>query len=312
MNQSPTVSICIVSFNALEYLEKCLLSLRKRPRSIQYQIIVVDNASQDESKNLVRKEFSEVLLIENQDNLGFSKATNQAMLAASGEYLLWLNSDTIVSPEAIEGLVQFLANNPKCGIVGPKILNSDGTFQPQCKRGLPTPWNSFVYLTRFYRLFPSHPKFTQYLLSHLDEDHPNPVTSVSGACLLCNREVLNQIGLIDENIFAFGEDLDWCLRANQAGWEVWYYPYVSIIHFGGKGGSASLPLRRILSLHQAMWIFFKKHFKQLYPRFVTPIIWLAIQLSFLFSVTRMMINKLVSNENVKLGSKRISPRNKKE
>jgi len=286
------LSVCIVSFNACDVLRDCLRSLYEHtPPSISLEVIVVDNNSRDQTLSMLSDEFPLAKVIANETNLGFSKATNQAMRASSGRYICWLNSDTIVLPNAMPKLIRFMDSNPKAGIVGPKILNADGSFQPQCKRGFPTPLAIFSYYAGLDKLFPNSPFFAQYLLRFLSPDQPHEVVSVSGACLLARRELLESVGYADENIFAFGEDIDWCVRARNSGWEVWYYPEAQIIHLGGKGGSGSMPFRAIYEYHRSMWVFYRKH---LINRYIFPlhiIVAAGIGARFAWSVLRNAMRK---------------------
>jgi len=273
----------MVSLNCWDVLKDCLISLRSNQTDFNYEIIMVDNASTDATVENTRRLFLEVQIIENDRNVGFTKATNQAIRVASGAYLLWLNTDTILRPDSLSNLVKFMEANPQVGIVGPKVLNADGTFQPQCKRGMPTPEASFFYLTRLYKLFPQNQKIGQYLLTNLSPDHVHQVDAVSGCCLLARREVWAQIGPLDEAIFAFGEDIDWCVRARKAGWEVCYNPESVIVHLKGKGGVHSKPYRKAQGMHMGMWIFYRKHLMAQYAAPITLIVWVGIWLSFGFT-----------------------------
>ena len=278
------ISICMVSLNCWNVLKDCLESVRLSRPFVSREVIVVDNASSDGTPEYLQQYFPEIRLIQNQRNVGFTKATNQAIKLSVGRYILWLNTDTILQPDALYKSVQFLDNAPQAGIVGPKVLNADGTFQPQCRRGMPTPLASLSYMLRLDKLWPNKSWATQYLLTHLPIDQANQVISVSGCYLMAKRQVYNDIGILDEAIFGFGEDIDWCVRAKQAGWEVWYYPESIITHLKGQGGVQARPYHKIWGIHQAMWVFYRKHLMPSYSWLVTGMVWLGIGIRVLFSI----------------------------
>jgi GT2 family glycosyltransferase len=251
----------MVSLNAWDVLKPCLHSIGRGGPGLEYEIIVVDNASSDGTPERLCDEFPYVRLIRNDRNVGFTRAHNQAIAASSGDYILWLNTDTILQPHTISGLMEFLDAHPRAGIVGPKVFNADGTFQFQCRRCLPTPLVSMFYMLRLDRALPRNRLAGRYLMTHLPVDQSNQVDSVSGCCLLARRNVLNDIGPLDEDFFGFGEDIDWCVRAKNVGWEVWYFPGSEMVHLKGRGGVHSRPYHKVWGIHQAMWIFYKKRLK---------------------------------------------------
>ena len=270
------VSICMVSLDSRGVIAPCLDSIGASDRSVEYEIIDVDNGSTDGTCEWLAKNHPGVRLIRNDKNVGFTRATNQAIGVSSGRLILWLNTDTILRSDSLKKLVNFIDSNPKAGIVGPRLLNADGSFQPQCRRGMPTPWASLAYMLRLQRLWPRSEAANAYLLSHLSVDVSARVTAVSGACLLARREVWEEIGPLDEEIFGFGEDLDWCVRASNAGWEVWYEPASEVIHLKGQGGAHSKPFHKIWGIHQAMWVFYRKHLRHKYPAVFGAVVWLGI------------------------------------
>jgi hypothetical protein len=278
------VSICMVSLNSWTVLQNCLLSILATMRAEDYEVILVDNASTDGTPDNVAKAFPDVTLIRNRSNVGFTRATNQAIERSTGEYLLWLNTDTIVKPEALYRLRAFLETHPTAGIVGPKVLNGDGSFQAQCRRGRPTPLVSLSYMSGLDRIWPHSRYAGQYLLTHLPVDSDCQVESVSGCCLMARRQVWEAIGPLDQAIFGFGEDMDWCVRAKHAGWEVWYTPVGEIIHLKGQGGVHAKPYHKAWGIHQAMWVFYRKHLAVEYPLPVTWAVWSGIWAHFVVSV----------------------------
>lgn len=290
------ISICMVSLNCWPVLQDCLASLCVSDPSVSYEIIIVDNGSIDGIGERLRTQYPQVKFIENGYNAGFTRGTNQAIELSKGRFLLWLNTDTILEPDSLVGLIKWMDNSPRSGIVGPKVMNPDGGFQPQCRRGLPTPLASLSYFLGLDRLWPRNATLGQYLLTHLPIDKPCRVAAVSGCCLLARREVYEQIGPLDEEIFAFGEDIDWCLRAEQAGWEVWYNPQSVITHLKGQGGVHSKPYRKVRGMHHGMWIFYRKHLRARYPWpfswIVTPLVAGGIIGSFGLAILRVWLSHL--------------------
>ena len=287
----PALSICMVSLDCRRVIEPCLESLA-RSDFRDFEIIVADNGSVDGTLELLRGR-SDVRLIENGWNAGFTKATNQCIAAGSGRYILWLNTDTVLRKDSLSRLIGFLDAHPKAGVVGPKVLNADGSFQAQCRRGLPTPLASLSYLLRLDRLWPRNPSLSRYLLRSLPEDESNIVTAVSGCCLMTRREAVEDVGPLDEQMFAFGEDLDWCVRAAKKGWGVWYYPGSVITHLKGAGGAHSKPYRRIRGMHGCMWLFYKKHLRPRYLPPVTALVALGIGASFVAQMTAAWARRAV-------------------
>ncbi len=269
-----SLSICMVSFNCRAVIEECLQSLRSSTVR-DYEIIVVDNGSEDGTVEYLRQQ-ADVHLVENSYNAGFTKATNQAINVSSGDYVLWLNTDTILTTETLSALIDFIRMKPRSGVVGPKVLNADRTFQPQCKRGVPTPFAALCYTLGLDRLWPQNARVSQYLLRSVGEDETSVVDAVSGCCLLTRRETVQSVGPLDEEMFGFGEDIDWCVRAKERGWEVWYYPKSVIVHLKGQGGAHSKPFLKIWAMHQCMWLFYRKHLRHSYSAPVTMLVRVGI------------------------------------
>jgi GT2 family glycosyltransferase len=254
----PMVSVCMVTYHAKDLLRDCLHSLAENT-TLAYEVIVVDNGSQDGVDSMLAAEFPDVRYTQNDTNLGYTHPMNQALQQGRGQYLLQLNPDTVILPQTLDRLVSYMEARPKIGICGPKVLNRDMTLQKSCRRGEPTPLAVFSYFLGLSALFPSSKLFGQYQLNYLDEDEIHPVAGVSGSCMLIRREVIDQIGFLDERFFAYQEDADFCRRARQAGWFVYYYPLAQLIHFGGQGGSRVEPYRSIVAWHQAYFQYYRKH-----------------------------------------------------
>jgi GT2 family glycosyltransferase len=253
------LSICIVTFNAGHWLKDCLDSIQEDTLLGELEIIVVDNGSEDGTEAMLHGDYPQVRFIGNTSNLGYTKPMNQGLRAARGSYLMQLNPDTKILPGAFDNLVSYMDEHPRVGICGPKVLNRDGTFQKQCRRGEPRPLAMMGYFFRLTSLFPDSKLFGGYLLEYEDEDATIEVDALSGSCMLIRREVIDEIGYLDEQFFAYQEDTDFCSRARQAGWKVVYYPEAQIIHYGGQGGSRVEPYRSIIEWHRSYWLYYKKH-----------------------------------------------------
>ena len=257
-------SICIVNLNARKHLGPCLSSLKDTLGDIPFETIVVDNHSWDGSSRYIQSNFPETKLIENKRNEGYTRAMNQAMGYASGEFVIFLNPDSTCEPDALKKLIYFMETDSSIGICGPKVLNDDGTFQKSCRRGIPRPQAVFSYFLGFAKKYPHNKKFTGYHLNHLDENEINEVDAVSGSCSVIRKNVITEIGLLDERYFAYQEDSDYCFRAKEKGWKIVYNPESIIRHIGGAGGAGSYPFRAIFEWHRSYYRLYTKHFSQDY------------------------------------------------
>jgi len=257
------LSIIIVNYNSKDYLKNCLDSIFKKIKDINFEIIVVDNNSSDGSKELLKEDFPEAHLIESEKNLGFAGANNLGIKVSKGNYIFLLNPDTLILGGDFKKLILFLNQHPQIGILGPKVLNSDLTFQKQCKRGWPNFWNSFCYVSGLWRVFNKSQwqrrVFGGYFLLDKSEKEEWQVDQVSGAAMIIRREVFNQIGLFDPSYFLYWEDSDFCFRAKKANYKIYYYPYIEIIHYGGKGGTEAAPFKNLWYFHRNLFIFYKKY-----------------------------------------------------
>ena len=265
MSSPPDISVCMVALNVRDFIRDCLHSLHQASSSLSIEVIIVDNHSTDGTLEILRSEFlSEtsslpVRLVENSQNEGFVRPTNQGMRLAAGRYLLWLNPDTIIHPGALDQLVEFMESHPDVGICGPKVLNRDGSMQKPCRRGVSRPWATFSYFSGLSRLFPNSKLFGGYLLNYMDEDATHEVDGVSGSCMFIRRAVLDQIGYVDEQFFAYQDDADYCFQAQKAGWKIYYVPTARITHFGGQGGSRAQPYRSIYEWHRSYYLYYRKN-----------------------------------------------------
>jgi GT2 family glycosyltransferase len=287
------LSILIVNYSTCKLTVDCLRSVLTSNTSYEYEIIVVDNSSKDNSVLEIKKHFPHIHLIENDHNVGFAKANNQAMRIAKGKYVLLLNSDTIIQTNTLDTMLTFMENHPEVGASGCKIVLPDGSLDKACKRGFPTPSASFYYAFGFSKLFPKVPRFNQYQLGYLDPDQEYPIDCLVGAFMLVRRSAIDQAGMLDEDFFMYGEDIDWCYRIKQVGWEIYYYPQTTIVHYKGAS-SRRKPYKIIYEFHRAMYLFHRKHYKNKYPMIVNGLVYAGIALKFLLS---LMKNKLIRTAN---------------
>ncbi|HNW60585.1 MAG TPA: glycosyltransferase [bacterium] len=254
-----TLSIIIVSYNVREFLEQALISIERALGNLDSEIFVVDNNSMDGSPEFVRRHFPAVRLIANTENVGFARANNQAIAIARGRFICLINPDTIVQEDTFTTLLAFFETHPQAGLLGCKILNPDGTLQLACRRSFPTPWVAFAKIAGLAALFPSSRLFGRYNLTYIDENATCEVEAISGSFMLLRREVIDQVGMLDDAFFMYGEDLDFCFRIHSAGWKIIYVPATRIIHFKGESSKRS-PFEQRRLFYEAMRLFVNKHF----------------------------------------------------
>ena len=254
------LSIVIVSYNVRDYLENCLQSVSRALEGIEGEVFVVDNHSDDDSVEAVRSQYPWVRLIENQENMGFSRANNIAIREARGEDVLLLNPDTIVEEATRREVLRFMEEHPKAGGAGVMMHNADGSLAPESRRALPTPWVSCLKMLGFTK---------RYYMSHLPWDQPGRIEVISGAFCFLRKKALDEVGLLDEDFFMYGEDIDLSYRLMKGGWENWYLPY-PITHFKGKSTQKS-DYRYVHIFYKAMLIFFRKHYSHLSLFYALPV-----------------------------------------
>ena len=286
------LSVIIVNYNVKHFLEQCLHSVIKASGNIETEIFVVDNNSVDGSSLLVREKFPGVRYIENQANLGFSKANNQAIRKASGKYILLLNPDTVVEEHTFDKVIGFMKEHPEAGGVGVKMIDGKGNFLPESKRGLPTPWVAFCKMFGLSALFPRSRKFGRYHLSYLDENKTHEVDVLAGAFMMLRKETLDKVGLLDEEFFMYGEDIDLSYRITRGGYKNFYFPETTIIHYKGESTKKGT-LNYVKVFYTAMIIFARKHFSSGKANTFTFLLHLAIWFRALLSVSRQIAGKIV-------------------
>lgn len=276
------LSVIIVNYNTKDYLKRLLKSLQPALRGMRSEVIVVDNNSTDGSQLMVKEKFTWVRLIKARRNLGFSRANNLALKKARGEFLLLLNSDTEVFKDSLSQSLAFMQTRPKIGLLTCRVELADGNLDPACHRGFPTPWASLTYFFGLEKLLPQSRLFGQYHQGWKNLTESHQIDSPSGCFFLICRRALNEVGLLDERFFIYAEDLDYALRLKQAGWQVWYYPQVKIIHYKKRSGRSNQnkPERIKASQHffQTMAQFYKKHYLNHYPKLVKFLALFAIWL----------------------------------
>ena len=275
----------IVNYNTRDLLRDSLASIYESQGDFSYRVCVVDNGSHDNSAEMVRQEFSQARLIACPINGGYAYANNLGLKAFGFQdsslarhpcpepdeepsplvprYALLLNADTLLPPSALQDMLQFMDSHPEAGASGPRLVREDGSLDLACRRGFPTPTAFFYRMLGLSKLFPKSPRFGRYNLTYLDPDQLAEVDSVVGAFMLVRREAIQQAGLLDEEFFMYGEDLNWAYRITQAGWKVYYNPAVTVLHVKRAASRHSRRARR--EFYRAMRIFYYKHYARSTP-----------------------------------------------
>ena len=287
----PDLSIIILSYKSKADLQRLLPSVFASQTRYSFETLVVDNGSKDGTaewveNQLAQAKYPSLKLLKNQ-NTGFAHGNNLGIRQAAGKYVLLLNPDTQIGPDTLETMLGFMEERPEVGISGCRVQKPDGSLDLACRRKFPNPWNAFARLFLLSR--------KNYNLLDRDENLPQQVDSVMGAFLLIRKSVMEKIGLLDESFFMYGEDLDWCWRCKAAGYQVWYYPKTKITHFKGSS-SKKTPFRALKWFHDAMWIFYRKHYAGQYPFVLNWLVWLGIygRLAALVILNALKKEKLVS------------------
>lgn len=288
------LSIIIVNYNTYELTKQTIESVYEKNLGFFYEVILVDNASSDGSIDKLEADFMDykvkglLTIIRNSENLGFSKANNIGIKASRGEYILLLNSDTYIVEECLTKSLEYIKEHKDIGALGCKVELPNGTLDHACKRGFPTPKASLYYFLKLHKINPL--RFGLYDALHLREDEVGEVDSLMGAFMLMPRSVLNKVGLLDEDFFMYGEDIDLCFRIKQAGYKIIYYPKAKILHY--KGGSSKKRRTKVIyDFHQAMWIFYKKHYYKKYSLGISFLVFLGIWTKYLAEIIRNLLKR---------------------
>lgn len=293
------LSIIIVSYNTRQLLDDCLASIQgaEKPEG-GVEVIVVDNASKDGSQAMVQTTYPGVCLLALDENLGFSTANNRGTAVSTGEYILFLNSDTVIAPDALVKPVAYMRRHPQVGALTARLIYPNGQRDPDNHRGFPTPWNAVCHFSGLSKLFPHNPRFNGYFQSYADFNQSHTVAVIAGSYMLMPRILVDALGGWDETYFFYGEDIDFCYRINQAGYQIVYYPHVVVLHY--KGASSGLrkesadiarpPKETRVKVAKesvrAMQVFYRKFYSDQYPPVVTWLVLTGIQLRGWFRVVK--------------------------
>ena len=286
------LTVVIVNYNVSYFLEQCLHSVLRASENIDCEVFVVDNDSVDGSVEMVRQKFPWVKLIANKENLGFSKANNQAMRIANGRYVLLLNPDTLVEEDTFVKSVEFMDSHPEAGGLGVKMIDGKGRFLPESKRGLPTPAVAFYKIFGLSALFPKSKIFGQYHLGYLDKDEIHEIPILSGAFMLMRKETLDKVGLLDEAFFMYGEDIDLSYRIVLGGYKNYYFPDTRIIHYKGESTKKS-SVNYVFVFYRAMLIFANKHFSARLAKTYSFLINMAIYLRASIAIASRFVKRAI-------------------
>ncbi|HVN57301.1 MAG TPA: glycosyltransferase family 2 protein [Bacteroidales bacterium] len=283
------LSVVIVSYNVRHFLEQCLRSVMKASVGISCEILVVDNNSADGSCSMVSTAFPSVKLIRNSGNPGFSAACNQAITAATGDFILLLNPDTVVEEDTFRKCITFMTDHPDAGALGVRMLNGSGRLLPESKRAFPTPSTAFFRISGLSALFPRSGYFNRYYMGDTDSSSTAEVEVLSGAFMFIRKKVLEQTGLLDESYFMYGEDIDLSYKIVKAGYKNYYYPGVKIIHYKGESAGKT-GINSTLHFYKAMLVFIKSHFDNRKYRPFLAVIRLAVY----FTAILALLGKIAS------------------
>jgi GT2 family glycosyltransferase len=279
------LGIVIVNWNTQDYLEKCLETVMASQGDFAFKVVVVDNASSDGSTAMVRQRFPDVVLVESEINGGFSYGNNLGLRALgygntdevstnAPRYALLLNPDTEVPPQSLYEMVRYMDAHPDVGMAGPKLLLPSGELDKACRRSFPTPTVAFYHFSGLAKRFPNSPRFARYNMTYVDPDQETEVDSVVGAYMQVRREAIEQVGLMDESFFMYGEDLDWAYRVKAAGWQVVYYPKVTVWHI--KRAASRKSKKAQFEFYRAMLIFYRKHFRTKTPLWLHSLVLMGL------------------------------------
>jgi len=278
MSINTDISIIILSYNTCDLTLQCLTALSKTTwGQVEKEIIVVDNASNDETVERIKKKFSGVKVIQNSKNIGFAAGNNIGIRQAKGKYILLLNSDTEVNSMTVRTMIEFMDTHPKAGASTCKLILSDGSMDPACHRGFPTPWNGFSYYAKLELIFPKTTLFGGYHMGYEDLAVPHEIDAISGAFFMVRKEVVQKVGLLDEAYFMYAEDIDWAYRIKEQGWQIWFNPNVTALHYKKKSGRGHGDKKQRIEsyIHFLTYnkLFYTKHYKNNYSSVVTFLVY---------------------------------------
>lgn len=284
------LSIVIVNWNTRDYLRQCLTSIAENPTQAEYEVIVVDNASPDDSAGMVRAEFPDVQLIANTENRGYAEGNNQGTDVARGRCVLLLNPDVQVKPGALDALLDFTESHPDAAAVGCRLVGKDGRVQGSL-RSFPEPWGVLFEYAKLSKLFPRNRRLASYRMTWFDYDREIEVDQPMGSCLLLSRQAIQDIGMFAEEFPIFFNEVDWLYRAKQKGWKVFFTPAAEVIHVGGASTRQRKPAM-VRESHRSMKLFYGKHYRARIP---APVYW--------FIIAAISVNSVLASWQVSLRSK---------
>lgn len=275
-HNKPKVSIIILNYKTPDLTIRAANTAQESCGDMPYELFLVDNASDDHSIERFKTELSNIDLVENENNIGFSAGNNVAIKESNGDYVLLLNSDTEVIGDAIKKSVQYMDEYKAIGALGCRVQLPNGKLDHACKRGFPTPKASFYYFSGLAKKHPESSKYAAYTTTYLPDTETNEVDAVMGAYMMVRKEVIQQVGLLDEQFFMYGEDIDWCYRIKQAGWKIVYFADATIIHhkYGSRKKRAT---KTIKDFHRAMILFYRKHYRKKYSFIIYWMIVFAVK-----------------------------------
>jgi GT2 family glycosyltransferase len=280
------LSIIILSYKCKHDIRVALEAVFASQTFYSYEVILIDNASDDGTVEMLQQEFlsrpeiaAKLTFIKNAENVGFGRGNNQGMRLATGDHLLLLNSDTKMASDNIQIMMDFIRSRPDIGIATCKLIKANGDLDWACRRTEPDPWVSFYRLIGLQKLFPNNPRFAAYNILHKSIDEETEVDACVGAYMLMPRQAYEKVGGFDEAFFMYGEDLDLCRRMRDAGYTIWYYPKTMSYHFKGQS-SKKTPQRSLHAFHDAMWIYYKKHYYKKYNALMNGLVYLGIWLRY--------------------------------
>ncbi len=274
MKNAVDLSVIILNYNTVDLTRQCLASVfASHMGPYTYEVIVCDNASTDNSLSILRNEYPRAIYVDNIKNIGFAAGNNTGIKKSKGRYILLLNSDTEVPDGTLQSMIRFMDDHPAAGAATCKLLLPDGSMDPACHRGFPTPWVALTYMMKLEKIFPRSKAFGEYHQLYKDMNSVHEVDCISGAFFLLRRKTMDEVGLLDEAYFMYGEDIDWAYRIRQKGWPILFNPTVTILHKKKQSGRANiLKKRRVTTeiyFHKYNWLFYRKHFAGTYPAWIT-------------------------------------------
>jgi len=278
MSVSLDITIIILSYNTYDLTLQCLTALSKTDwGSLTHEIILVDNASTDKTVERIKKKFSDVRVIKNSKNIGFAAGNNVGIREAKGRYLLLLNSDTEVNPGTLKTMIEFMDTHTEAGASTCRLVLPDGSMDPACHRGFPTPWNGFSYYVKLESVFPKTKLFGGYHMGYKDIAVPHEVDAISGAFFMVRKEVIQEVGMLDEAYFMYAEDIDWAYRIKEHGWEIWFNPDTAALHHKKKSGRGHSDQKKRIESYIYFLIynklFYTKHYEKKYSPFITFLVY---------------------------------------